>query len=61
MKNNLVYIIIAVLFITWVLGEFVLNIRSNAVNMLVVVALILLVVKFVSGDTRPYRRRGLRP
>ena len=60
MKNNISYIIIVVLFVSWLVGVYALNIRSNAINMLIVIAVILLFYKLISGEPRQYRRRGLR-
>jgi hypothetical protein len=60
MKNNKGYIIIVALFIVWVVGVYALNIRTSAINILIVIAVILLFYKLISGEPRQYGRRGLR-
>ncbi len=61
MKKNIVYIIIGALFAIWLYGEYVVHTRSHAINILMVIAVILLSYKMISGEPRRYqRRRGLR-
>ena len=60
MKQYLIYIIVAILFVAWVFGEYVMHTRSNAINVLLVAAIILISVKLVSGAPTPYRSRRFR-
>lgn len=47
--GNLLYIIIVILVIGWLLGMFAFNVTGWFIHLLLVIAVILLIVKFVGG------------
>ncbi len=47
--NNLIWIIVIVLLIAWVTGAFVVNVGSGLIHILLVIALILVVWRLVTG------------
>jgi hypothetical protein len=51
--GNILYIIVVVLIIAWLLGMFAFNVSSGLIHALLVIAVILIIVKLVSG------RRGI--
>lgn len=51
--GNLLYILIVILIIGWLLGMFAFNVSGGLIHALLVIAVILLIVKLLSG------RRGI--
>lgn len=47
--NNLIWIIVVVLLVAWIAGAFVVNVGSSLIHVLLVIALILVVYRLLTG------------
>lgn len=47
--GNLLYILVVILIIGWLLGMFAFNVSSGLIHALLVIAVILIIIKLVSG------------
>lgn len=51
--GNIIYILVVVLIIAWLLGMFAFNVTGGLIHALLVIAVILIIIKLVTG------RRGI--
>jgi len=55
--RSLVYIIVVVLFISWLLGGFAFHVGGDAIHIIIVIAVILLLFNLFGNHSDSYRRR----
>jgi uncharacterized membrane protein YtjA (UPF0391 family) len=55
--RSLIYIIVVILVISWLLGDFAFNVGGDAIHILIVIAVILLLLNLINGGSRLNRGR----
>ena len=55
--RSLLYIIVVILVISWLLGDFAFHVGGDAIHIIIVIAVILLLLNLINGGSRVDRGR----